>query len=181
MTADVYAALPEDDDAHFELQEGALVMSPRPAIRHQDHLGGLYVELRRQAPDQLKVLQEVDVDLQLVPAGQPATVRAPDLVVVTRAAFDRVADAGGLLNAADVLLAVEVLSPGSVRTDSVIKRAEYADAGIPHYWIVDIDERPTLTAHHLAGAFGYATNGPVTGTFTATQPFPVRLDLDNLS
>ncbi|MGH3611494.1 MAG: Uma2 family endonuclease [Pseudonocardia sp.] len=36
---------------------------------------------------------------------------------------------------------MEVLSPGSHRTDHVAKRADYADAGIPHYWIVDLDPR----------------------------------------
>jgi hypothetical protein len=35
-------------------------------------------------------------------------------------------------------------------------------------------------AHHLAGAFGYADAGPVSGTFTATEPFPIRIDLDAL-
>jgi Uma2 family endonuclease len=30
-------------------------------------------------------------------------------------------------------LVVEIVSPGSHRTDHVIKRGEYADAGIPHY------------------------------------------------
>jgi hypothetical protein len=39
---------------------------------------------------------------------------------------------------------------------------------------------PQLTAHHLAGAFGYADAGPVSGTFTATEPFPIRIDLDAL-
>jgi Uma2 family endonuclease len=65
----------------------------------------------------------------------------------------------------------------------MVKRDEYADAGIPHYWVVDLGEpgeRPQLTAHHLAGEFGYADAGPVAGTFTATEPFPVRVDLDAL-
>lgn len=41
-------------------------------------------------------------------------------------------------SAADALLAVEVLSPGTRRVDLVMIRSEYADAGIPHYWIVDL-------------------------------------------
>ena len=78
---------------------------------------------------------------------------------------------------------MEVTSLGSERMDRVVKRDEYADAGIPHYWVVDLGEpgdRPQLTAHHLAGEFGYADAGPVSGTFTATEPFPVRVDLDVL-
>ena len=78
---------------------------------------------------------------------------------------------------------MEVTSLGSERMDRVVKRDEYSDAGIPHYWVVDLGEpgdRPQLTAHHLAGEFGYADPGPVSGTFTATEPFPVRIDLDAL-
>lgn len=180
LTAAEFAALDEATDARYELQEGNIVMSPKPAVRHQDWLGGLYATLRQQAPRRLKVLQDVDIDLGLVPVDRPGTVRAPDLVVVTRTAYDRVDSAGGLLTAADVLLAVEVLSPGSVRTDSVIKRDEYSDAGIPRYWIADITSRPSLTAHHLAGEFGYIAAAPVSGVFTTDEPFRIQLDLDDL-
>jgi Uma2 family endonuclease len=82
--------------------------------------------------------------------------------------------------AADVVLAVEVLSPGSRRLDRVLKRAEYADAGIPHHWIVDLDEPASLIACHLAGEFGYVEDGAVTGVFRTTEPFPVEINLDAL-
>ena len=52
---------------------------------------------------------------------------------------------------------------------------EYADASIPHYWVVDLgepDDRPQLTAHHLAGEFGYVDAGPVNGIVATTEPFP---------
>ncbi|HYH31623.1 MAG TPA: Uma2 family endonuclease [Pseudonocardia sp.] len=180
MTAAEFAALPEDAEARFELQEGALVMPPRPVPVHQDCLFELGSQLRPQVPAHLKMLLDVDVDLQLVPPGQPGTVRAPDLVVVTRASFDRVRAEGGLLRAADVVLAVEILSTGSRRTDGVVKRGEYADAAIGHYWMVDLLGGPSLTACHLAGEFGYADAGPVTGTFASEVPFPVRIELTPL-
>jgi len=75
---------------------------------------------------------------------------------------------------------VEVVSPGPTRTDHVHKRGEYADAGIPHYWILDISEPVSLLACHLAGEFGYADDGAVTGRFAAEEPFPVEIDLDAL-
>ncbi len=180
MTAAEYAALPEDGEARFELQEGALVMSPRPAPDHQHCLMELAVLLRPQVPRHLTVLPEVDIDLQLVPADRPATVRAPDLVIVARASFDRVREERGLLRAGDVVLAVEIHSPGSQRTDSVMKHSEYADAGIGHYWMVDLLGGPSLTACHLAGEFGYSDASPAIGNFTTETPFPVRIDLDRL-
>ena len=74
----------------------------------------------------------------------------------------------------------EFVSPGSKRTDHVAKRADYADAGIPHYWIVDLDEPVSLIACHLAGEFGYVDGGAVTGVFRSTEPFPVEVDLHGL-
>ena len=78
------------------------------------------------------------------------------------------------------LVTLNVLLPGSARLDRLLKRSEYADAGIPHYWIVDPSEPVSLLACHQAGVFGYVDDGAVTGTFTATEPFPVEIDLDSL-
>jgi hypothetical protein len=56
----------------------------------------------------------------------------------------------------------------------------YADAGIGHYWIVDLNPPVSLLAHHLAGDFGYAHCTAATGVFTTTTPFPTRVELDRL-
>jgi Uma2 family endonuclease len=179
LTAAEYAALPEME-GRYELQEGAIVMAGSPVPDHQNCVGQLYLQLLPQTPPTLRVLMAVDVDLELVPASEPGTVRVPDLVVVTEAAFQRVRDEGGLLRAADVLLAVEILSRSTRRTDSVIKHAEYADAGIGHYWMINLLDGPSLTGCHLAGQFGYVDDRTVRGLFTSTDPFPVRIDLDGL-
>ena len=184
LTVADYVALGEDPEGvRYELQDGNLVMAASPFPRHQRCVLRLGGRLEAQLPDDLDVFPDVDVDLRLVPPTQPGTVRRPDLVVVSRAGFERREREGGVLRAPEVVLAVEIVSPGSERTDHTVKHLEYADAGILHYWIVDLGEpgdRVTLTAHHLAGEFGYADPGPVTGVFTATEPFPVRIDLDAL-
>ena len=138
------------------------------------------MQLAPQLPGTVRVIQDVDVDLELVPADQPGVVRRPDLVLVDDKAIDRVDRDGGLLRAADISVVIEIVSPGSRRLDHVTKRHEYADAAIPHYWIVDLDEPVSLLAHHLAGGFGYADSGTVTGTFTTTTPCPLQLQLDQL-
>jgi Uma2 family endonuclease len=184
LTVADYLALGEDPDgARYELQEGVLVMAASPFPRHQRCILRLGAQLEPQLPDHLDVFPGIDVDLQLVPPTRPGTVRRPDLAVVSRAGFERREREGGILRASELVVAIEILSPGSVRVDRVLKNSEYADAGVPHYWLVDIGEngdRPQLTAHHLAGPFGYVGAGSVVGVFTATAPFPVRVDLDAL-
>nr|WP_232323050.1 Uma2 family endonuclease [Hoyosella altamirensis] len=41
---------------------------------------------------------------------------------------------------------------GSLSTDYRLKHDEYADAGIPNYWIVDLNEPVSLVVCHLAGS-----------------------------
>ena len=175
-----YAALSEDDRNRWELQEGNLVMSPSPTPLHMVISAELYVQLKNQLPSHLRAVPDVDLDVQLAPTDQPGTARRPDLVVVEREEFDRVTDAGGLLRAAGTVLVVEILSPGSRRTNTLVKRGEYADAGIPHYWIIDPEAPISLVACHLAGTFGYQDSGEVTGVFEPAEPFGARIDLDAL-
>ncbi len=180
LTIADYAALGEDDRNRWELQEGNLVMSPSSTPRHMVAAAELYAQLRTQLPGDLRAIPDVDLDVQLAAEGEPGTARRPDLLVVRRSEFDRVDRDGGLLRAASALLVVEVVSPGSRRTDTLVKRGEYADAGIPHYWIIDVDAPVSLVACHLAGEFGYQDAGAVSGVFETEEPFRARVDLDAL-
>jgi len=180
LTIAEYARLPEDDQRRWELQEGNLILTPSPAPRHMTASFELAKQLDAHLSSGLRLVQDVDIDLELVPADRPATSRRPDLVVVDDAALERVDREGGLLRASEVRLVVEIVSPGSVRMDNVVKRGEYAEAGIPHYWIVDLDPPVSLLDCHLAEGFGYQDGGSVTGTFTTTEPFPLKIELDQL-
>jgi len=130
--------------------------------------------LSEQLPADLQVIPDVDIDLELVPPGQPGWSRRPDLIVVHQVAVERVRREGGLLRACEVVVLVEIVSPGSRRTDHVIKRSEYADAGIRHYWIVDVDSPVSLINCHLAEGFGYQDGGAVTSEYTMTEPISAR-------
>jgi Uma2 family endonuclease len=180
LTVAEYAALGQDEYGRTELQEGSLVVSPSSTASHNVAVVRMIVQLTPQLPEGYEVIPDIDIDLQLVPPDQPGTSRRPDLVVVDVAARRRQDAEGGILRASDVLVAIEILSPGSRRTDNILKRAEYADAGIPHYWVVDIDPPISLLACHLTEEFGYREDGVATGTFTADEPFTARLRLDEL-
>jgi Uma2 family endonuclease len=175
-----YLALDEVPERRFELVAGALVVTPSASGGHQNASLELAIQLRQRLPGHLKVLQDLDVNLALVPFDRPATVRKPDVLVVSDVAYKRIRDGGSILDAADVLLAVEIISPSSRRTDARIKHAEYADAGIPHYWIVDLRGIPSLTVCHHGGEFGYIDAPSVTGLFETVVPFPARIDVSTL-
>lgn len=164
-------ALPQDNSAHIELQEGVLIVTPRPLRPHARAAFRIAKQLDDQLPDSLETIIEFEV---CVDTAYPPTIRIPDVVITRKAGSEK------RLDGPDVLVAIEVVSPGSRRTDTVTKRSEYAEAGIEHYWIVDLGPPVTLTALHLAGQFGYPESPAVTGTFVTSAPVPFRLDLEAL-
>jgi Uma2 family endonuclease len=180
FTVTEYLALGETELGYDELVEGRVFMSPSPGPDHNRAVFRVAVQLEPQLPSGFEVLLDLDVNLELAPPDAPGFTRRPDLIVARRSARERVRQEGGIIRAAEVVVVAEFVSPGSKRTDHVAKRADYADAGIPHYWIVDLDDPISLVACHLGGELGYVDGGAVTGSFATTEPFPVRLDLDAL-
>jgi Uma2 family endonuclease len=119
-------------------------MTPRPAPRHQYVVKRVADTLEGQLPGALVPLIDVEVPIRRGPA---ATHRAPDVVVVPRAVLDLESP---LVDPAEVLLAVEVVSLGNVSTVSterILKVQEYASVGIPAYLIIDLmDESASCLA-----------------------------------
>ncbi len=162
-----WRALPEDTTARTELQEGVRIVSPRPTKAHAQIVSRLLVQLAAQLRDGAEALTDVEV---VITATTPATVRVPDVIVCPVSPDDAVC-------ATDVLLAVEVISPGSRRADQVTKRSEYADAGLEHYWIVDPVDK-TLTALELMSE-GYDGRA-YDGEYTTVRPFTATIDVPGL-
>jgi Uma2 family endonuclease len=174
LTLGEWVAMPEDSTHRLELVEGVLLVTPRPGSFHQHAMVELTYSLNDQLPDDVVALAAVEV---VVDAGFPPTVRAPDVVVVPTVLLERNAPR---FQAADVLLAVEIVSPGSGRTDRVMKFAEYAEAGIAHCWIVDLDPPVSLTGHLLVDG-NYELMIESAGVVEVASPTPIRIDLDALT
>ncbi|MBP2323403.1 Uma2 family endonuclease [Kibdelosporangium banguiense] len=168
-----WEALPEDNSRHFELVEGVLQVSPHPVWNHQRAITKLLGRLDSQLPQDLVVQPEFELVLS---DSFPPTIRVPDLLVVPEAV--------GRTNpprvrAEDVLLVVEVVSPGSRKIDRVHKLNEYAEAGIPDYWIVDLDPPVSVTAFQLIDG-DYELNAETDGVLSVTTPAPLNIDLGKL-
>ncbi|MCM6777392.1 Uma2 family endonuclease [Nocardia sp. CDC159] len=69
LTIADFAALEEDERGRWELVEGNLMVAPSPTPQHSNAAGELYMQLRPQLPQGVKLLLDVDLDLQLAPDG----------------------------------------------------------------------------------------------------------------
>ncbi|MEU3598964.1 Uma2 family endonuclease [Streptomyces sp. NPDC006798] len=107
------------------------------------------------------------------------TVPEPDLIVVT--AESDGADEQTRYRAEDVVLAVEVVSPDSESRDRETKPLKYAAAGIPHFWLVEMDprtKRPVVHTHvRSADGRGYESTGVHRDRLKVDGPFAVDVDL----
>src|SRR3954463_9562822 len=135
-TVDMVDALP-DDGQRYELIDGELLVTPAPAEIHQLIVGELYARLR-------EYLLRERVGRALV---SPADVRRgdrsrnrvqPDVFVVRTENGKRPSYPYDL---SDLLLAVEVSSPGNALIDYQRKRELYLASGVSEYWIINPDAR----------------------------------------
>jgi Uma2 family endonuclease len=121
----------------YELIAGELVVTPAPTSVHQIAVMALVILLSAYVErESLGVAFTSPADLEL----QPGIITQPDVFVVPA----NTPLAGERLQWTDVkalLLAIEVLSPGTARIDRVEKRDVYLDAAVDEYWIVDLDAR----------------------------------------
>lgn len=133
LSLEQWDALDVDRTRRWELSEGTLIMSPRPQLWHQRISKRLTRLLDDHLPDGLEALPEIEV---ITSGSFPPSVRDPDVVVVPDRVFEQ---RPARVPAADVVLVIEIVSPGSRGTDHVMKLHEYAKAGIQNYWIIDPD------------------------------------------
>ena len=174
MTLEEWDALPETDWPRLELVEGLLTTTASLPAHHQRAIMDLCRALGAQLPGELIAIHRMAVGLGDV----PPTVRIPDVVVARAEATEpdthRFAPA-------DLALVVEILSDGTRRIDRVLKFAEYAEAGIAQYWIVDIAEPTTLVAYALVNIV-YELSAETSGrTVLDVAGHAVELDLDALA
>ncbi|SCG58662.1 Uma2 family endonuclease [Micromonospora zamorensis] len=118
-----------DDAPRVELVDGVIQVTPSPTLGHQDISLLLAHWLLQHVPADLRVVQAVGVGLS------SNTSRQPD-VLLRRAGGS---SSRSSLRPADVVLAVEIVSPGTRRIDRFAKPGEYAAAGIPFYWRIEQD------------------------------------------
>lgn len=172
VTAEEYDRMPEELCRRIEIVDGSIIVSPSATPRHNRIARLLANALEAAAPAPWQVTTDVDLRLADVPLHN----RRPDVLV-----FD--GDPDRLpVRAHQVLLAVEIMSRGSMNADRLDKPAEYAVAGIPHYWRIEQRDASLITYTHILNPTTrtYASSEAYSGWLKVEQPFPLTVDLGAL-
>lgn len=185
VTSEEYEKFPEDLSRAIEIVDGYIVYCEAPTPNHQTAVRRLTNLVEREARAAMRRGHECltansDVDLRL--RDIPLLNRRPDVVLY------RCLKQGERLRGEHVLLVVEVVSPGSETQDTTDKLGEYAQAGIPHYWLVRIDdagvaliERYRLDPAAMAYKHTVTLMKELPGTPpTVTAPLPITVDWSDL-
>ncbi len=126
--------LPEDGN-RYEVIDGELFVTPAPGGLHQEAVGRMYA----------KLLAWVDATRLAYVRMSPADIRYGVRTMVQPDVFAARLVEGkkprGWSELSRLLIAIEVLSPSTARSDRTVKRRLYQREGVPEYWIVDIDAR----------------------------------------
>jgi Uma2 family endonuclease len=132
-TYEDYLALP-DDGIRYEIVHGELWMTPAPSSYHQTLSKRLQYLLYRLELEGQGAVYDAPIDLFL-PGATPVE---PDLLFLGPDQLHLCVKRGieGV-----PLLVVEILSPSTAGRDRGPKRALYAAAGVPHYWLGDLYAR----------------------------------------
>lgn len=172
ITAAQYEQLPEN--SRLELVDGVLRPMTPPTTRHQLVYLNLLVALRTVCPGELRILPEQEIRL-----GELHR-RNPDVVVVPQSAVNL---DGYSYAPSDVVIAVEIVSPGTATTDRLHKPAEYAMAGVAHYWRIETQPAVTVYTYQLGENGQYFQSGRFgPGDTTAIPGLPwAKISIDDLA
>ncbi|SDU88690.1 Uma2 family endonuclease [Jiangella alkaliphila] len=157
---------------HTQLIDGSLVFVSPQTSWHVRVINLLLDALDRQAPPELRADREMSVRLAV------RQVPEPDVLVVAARAYDR-EQPFTFYNAADVLLAVEVVSADSVERDRDTKPRRYAAAGIKYFWRVEHEQgRTVVYAYEIDPATGgYGLGGIYHDRLVLSVPYDIDIDL----
>ena len=187
ITVEIWRNLPEEFSRQVEVVNGQVVRAEKPSRAHQaaatrmaamlDAAAQAYME--RNPGTCMDTSSDFDVMLWEVPA---ATIRSPDAAL-----FDCAPNDVRPLPASLVKVVVEVVSPGSRKADKLDKMAEYADAGIPFYWLVWLSDDHVLSIDvhvldHTLGCYRlFRTLTPEQEVSTVQVPVKVQIDWRRLT
>ena len=133
LTFEEYLAYNDGTDNRYELEDGVLILMNPPIGLHALIIRFLSNSLEAE----ISRLNLSWATLQVFGVRTaPRRARLPDLCVVPLEIVREYLNVSAVIESG-VMMAIEIVSPDSIKRDYRFKRAEYASFGIPEYWIVD--------------------------------------------
>ncbi|MEO1131966.1 MAG: Uma2 family endonuclease [Cyanobacteria bacterium J06639_1] len=146
MSLAEFFALDDGTEARCELEDGELISMPLESYLNHRIASFLFAYFVRAGVSS----DCLQIGMEVVVSGSRATVRVPDLLVLSEdlvSALEGATRATVTLEMPPPVLAVEVVSPGkqNIDRDYRYKRSQYEARGIQEYWIVDpLEQKVTV-------------------------------------
>ena len=158
-----------DDAPRVELRDGVMIVVPSPTIGHQNIGNLLWAWFRQHAPQEFLAVTAVGVAVDLKDSLEP------DVLLVDAT----VANTNHYVMPTDVVIAVEVVSPGTKRRDRLEKPAEYAAAGVTHFWRIEQDPVHVFAYDLVDGRYELVADSDTELVLNA--PFEIKLPIRDIT
>jgi Uma2 family endonuclease len=168
LTAEQFDNYPFEEDKRYELDEGELIVTDRPAYNHNRIVGRLTYYLCMHFRDHR--IGEALISENVYAVG-PRTRRSPDVAVILGDRYEELKGATVITIIPEI--AAEVLSPDENTRTLFRKLRQYFEAGVKEVWVIDPESEtaqiwagPQLPADELNG--NDALTSPLLPGFTLT-------------
>lgn len=157
-----------DDGPRVELDDGVVIVVPKPSFNHQDAANLLWLWFRQNAPAEFRPATELGIAIDFRRTLEPDVllIRAP---IANRHFFDP----------SQVIVAVEIVSPGTRRRDRMEKPRLYAGVGIPHFWRIEQDPLHVFAYDLVDGS--YALVADSAEELVLEAPFEIKLPIREIT
>ena len=123
------------DDKRYEVINGRLIEMPAPTTWHQDVSGNLEFIMRMFVREKrLGKVYDAPIDVVL----GDRYVLQPDILFISKDRLEIIGERA-IMGPPDLI--VEIISPATVRRDTIVKKGIYERFGVKEYWIIYPDER----------------------------------------
>jgi Uma2 family endonuclease len=158
--------LPETTWPRHEVIDGSLIVMTNPGAVHQRAVRRLSRSLEHSAPSTVEVFG----GLNIVLPGEQLVI--PDIVILRSVGSEKT-----WFTPAEVLLVVEVVSPGNAVMDRKVKPDLYAESGIEYFLRVELAAlRPSELFELTDGAYAPIATAHPGGQLTTDRPFGFTVD-----
>lgn len=146
MSLEDFLNYDDGTDARYELEDGRLLFMPSESEINRRIASFLFAYFLQQGIP----FYRLSIGTEVAVMGSRATVRVPDLMVLTEELAQVMSGASRSIVMSDMpspQLVVEVVSPGkeNENRDYRYKKSQYQARGIDEYWIVDpLQEKITI-------------------------------------